>query len=157
MYHHSKEYQDHVSLLKLELQKLSSYLQSCESPPDRVLFPLVSLIYLERVSKDFSGSSDTIEQWTESAFQILDKAGNCKYPFLMLLLGMEARTDDRRMIMLRVIHETSKTMNPRNTDLLLHVLHAAWNQDDLMIDQDLDYTNKLNMIFSSYKYVPAFL
>lgn len=75
----------------------------------------------------------------------------------MLVLGMEARTDDRRMIMLRAIHETSKTMNPRNTDLLLHVLQAAWNQDDLMIDQDLDYTNKINMIFSSYNSVPAFL
>lgn len=157
MYHHSKEYQDHVSFLKAELQKLSFFLRSCESPPDRVLFPLVSLIYLERVSKDFSGSSATIEQWTESAFQILDKAGTYKYPLLMLVLGMEARTDDRRMIMLRAIHETSKTMNPRNTDLLLHVLQAAWNQDDLMIDQDLDYTNIINMIFSSYNSVPAFL
>lgn len=157
MSHHSEEYQNHVSFLEVELHKLSFYLRSCNSPPDRVLFPLVSLIYLERVSKDFSGSSATIENWTESAFQILHKAGKCRYPFLMLVLGMEARTDDRRMVMLRVIHETSKTMNPRNTDLLLHVLHAAWNQDDLMVDQDLDYTRKLNMIFSSYKSVPTFL
>lgn len=156
--YHTEDYQEYLSSLESRLQQLCHrHQKGHESKIDRILFPQAALIYFERMSKSCSGHSSKIDGWAESAFGILSETRAVRHPFLLFLLGLEARTDDRRIIILQTIQQSSKTMNSKNIELLLGLLQSAWNQDDLTTNRDVPYDRKLDVIFSTYKSAPAFL
>ena len=158
--YHTEKYLEYVNSLETRLLALLEVAQGdLKSTPDQILFPLVSLIYLERVSRNCSGKGKKIDTWVDSGFEILHEMPFCRHPMLLLFLGLEARTDVHRTDILRVIHATKKRTNMRNIELLLGMLESAWNQDDLSIDQNelMPYNTKLNTLVSAYEGVPAFL
>jgi hypothetical protein len=63
----------------------------------------------------------------ESALKVLTKGVSFRHFLLLLIFGLEARSDERRILMLYIIAQTAKYPGSRNIPLLLTILQSAWN------------------------------
>jgi hypothetical protein len=120
------------------------------------LYKLAALIYLERVSNNFSGQSEKIDRYVARAFEILAGMTTCDLPFPLLVFGCEARTDDRRMAILDVIEETTAVSRSRSLGGVQRMVQAIWVQDDLQTENELDYVMKLDTVITSNIIMPPF-
>lgn len=121
------------------------------------LLKIAALIYLKRASRNFSGISPQIETLVEKARILLDSVETCKLAFPLLIIGCESRTDEQRMRILEHIGREMRTSNSRSMYGLQDILQQIWIQDDLAVDDELDYLKKLDVIISSYQVMPSFV
>jgi hypothetical protein len=120
------------------------------------LFKLAGLIYLERASRNFSGISPQIDTMVERAYVLLDDLETVSPTFPLLIVGCEARTDGQRMKILEHIEKAMTTSSLRSLYELRNILQQIWVQDDLAVDYELSYLNKLDAVISSYQIIPSF-
>lgn len=123
------------------------------------LFKLAALIYLKRASRNFSGTSPQIDAMVERAYVLLDDLETFNPAFPLLIIGCEARRDEQRMRILEHIERAMKASSLRSRSLLglQNILQQIWVQDDLAIDYELDYLNKLDAVITSYRIMPSFV
>lgn len=121
------------------------------------LFKLATLIYFKRASRNFSGTSPQIAAMVERTYVLLDDMETFTPAFPLLIIGCEAQTDEQRMKILEHIERAMKTSNLRSLHELRNILQRVWVQDDLAVDYELDYLDKLDAIISSYKIIPSFV
>lgn len=121
------------------------------------LFKLAALIYLKRASRNFSGISPQIDAMVERAYVLLDSLETFNPAFPLLIIGCEARTDEQRIQILEHIEKAIKTSSLRGLQELRDILQQIWVQDDLAVDYELDYLNKLDAVISSYRIMPSFV
>jgi hypothetical protein len=120
------------------------------------LFKLAGLIYLKRASRNFSGMSPQIDTLVERAYVLLDDLETLIPTFPLLIVGCEARTDKQRMEILKRVEGAMKTSNLSSLHELRNILQRIWVQDDLAMDYELEYSNKLDAVISSYQIMPSF-
>ncbi|PON20692.1 hypothetical protein TGAM01_v210477 [Trichoderma gamsii] len=121
------------------------------------LFKLAALIYLRRASRNFSGSTPQIDAMIDKAHILLDDLGSFNPTFPLLIIGCEARTDEQRRRILRQIERAMATSSLRSLRELQSILQHIWVQDDLAVDYELDYLNKLDAVITSYQIMPSFV
>ncbi|KAK9427515.1 fungal-specific transcription factor domain-containing protein [Lipomyces doorenjongii] len=121
------------------------------------LFKLAALIYLKRASRNFSGTSPQIDAMVERAYVLLDDLEAFNPAFPLLIIGCEARTDVQRMRILEHIERAMKTSSLRSLHGLQNILQQIWVQDDLAVDYELDYLNRLDAVITSYRIMPSFV
>ena len=121
------------------------------------LFKLAALIYLKRASRNFSGTSPQIEAMVERAYILLDGLETFNPAFPLLIIGCEARTDEQRMGILEHIERAMKTSSLWSLHGLQDILRQIWVQEDLAVDFELDYLNRLDVVISSYRIMPSFV
>jgi hypothetical protein len=121
------------------------------------LFKLAALIYLQRASRNFSGVSPQINAMVDKAHILLDDLGAYNLTFPLLIIGCEARTDEQRMRILEQIEKAMKSSNLRSLYELHNILQRIWAQDDLSVDYELDYLNRLDAVITSYQIMPSFV
>ncbi|KAE8554519.1 hypothetical protein EYB25_003058 [Talaromyces marneffei] len=121
------------------------------------LFKLAALIYLKRASRNFSGTSPQIDAMVERAYVLLDSLEAFNPAFPLLIVGCEARTDEQRMKVLEHIERAMKTSSLRGLHGLRNILQQIWVQDDLAVDHELDYLNRLDAAITSYRIMPSFV
>ena len=121
------------------------------------LLKLAALIYLNRASRNFSGTSLHIDAMVEKAHALFDDLEICNLAFPLLIIGCEARTDEQRMKILEHIERAMKTSTLRSLHGLPNILQQIWVQDDLAVDFELDYIKRLDAIISSYQIMPSFV
>jgi hypothetical protein len=121
------------------------------------LFKLAALIYLKRASRNFSGASPQIDAMVERAYVLLDGLEAFNPAFPLLIIGCEARTDERRMRIIEHIERAMKTSSLRSLHGLRNILQQIWVQDDLAVDYELDYLNRLDAVITSYQIMPSFV
>ncbi|PQE32570.1 zinc-finger transcription factor protein [Rutstroemia sp. NJR-2017a WRK4] len=80
----------------------------------------------------------------ERAYILLDELETSNSAFPLLIIGCEARADEQRMRILQHIERAS-------------ILQQIWVQDDLAVDYELDYLNRLDAVISSYQIMPSFV
>jgi len=120
------------------------------------LYKLTALIYLKRASRNFSGISAQINIVVETAYIILGSLETFDLAFPLLIVGCEARADDRRMSILEHIERARKTSSLRSLHRLQSILQQIWVQDDLAVDHELDYLKKLEAVITSFRIIPTF-
>jgi Fungal specific transcription factor domain len=128
-----------------------------EVSPVLELFRLATLVYLERASKNFSGQSSKLDQWTEDAFTILTQLNVCQYPFPLFIFGCEARTDSRRIGILDLISKTEEHLHLRNVQEVGELIQSVWVQEDLEVNGEVGFIRMLNLVLSSSDVVPGFV
>ncbi|KFY81634.1 hypothetical protein V500_11230 [Pseudogymnoascus sp. VKM F-4518 (FW-2643)] len=167
--YHSDEYEN--SLRCLENRITSIVLLAPEGISDTIsglstawvstmeLFQLAALIYLKRASRNFSGTSPQIDTMVERAYVLLDDLETFNPAFPLLIIGCEARRDGQRMRILEHIERAMKDSSLRSRSLLglQNILQKIWVQDDLAVDYELDYLNKLDAVITSYRIMPSFV
>ena len=164
--YHTDEYQEYIDGLESRLKNLSltglgagTALSVVTEDLDQVLelFRLAGLVYLERISKNFSGQSRKLDTWTEKAFLIFNKLDTCRNTFPLFVFGCEARTDDRRMMILKLIAKTERNPHLRNLLDTKVLIQSAWIQDDLQVDGEVEYIQKLGLVLSTSDAIPNFV
>lgn len=120
------------------------------------LFELAALIYLKRASRNFSGTSPQIDTMTERAHLLLGDLETFNLAFPLLIVRCEARTDEQRMRILEHIERAMKTSSSRSLHGLRDILQRIWVQDDLTVDYELDYLNRLDAVIRAYQIIPSF-
>jgi hypothetical protein len=121
------------------------------------LFKLAVLVYLKRASRNFSGISPQIDAMVERAYILLDDLETFNLAFPLLIIGCEARTDEQRMRILEHIERAMKNSSLRSFNGQQDILQQIWVQDDLAVDFELDYLNRLDAVISSYRIMPSFV
>jgi hypothetical protein len=161
------DYQRHLDDLRLRLEAEvifdSDKIHSTESDStsqDQQLLQLIclaALIYLERVSRNFSGQSAKIDLWTHQGFSILTKLDSCLCPFALFILGCEANKDEDRIIILSLYSRMENQPYLRSFMESRSLIQTAWNQQDLSQEGILEYIHKLNLVVSSRDRIPSFI
>lgn len=164
--YHTQDYQTHLNDLTSRLEKLShvgtnvvSASRTSNKDNEKIveLFRLAALIYLERASRNFSGQSASLDRWTHDGFTILQSLDTGSYPFPLFILACEARNDDRRMVILRLLAHSAQKPHLPHLRAVRTLIQTAWVQDDLQVDGDLEYIRKLNLVLSSSNVIPSFV
>jgi hypothetical protein len=162
----STEYQRHLNDLRLKLQNADACIYDHDdSAPYDVsyneqlldLARLAGLIYLERVSRNFSGYSAKIESWTKQALQMLAKLESCHCPFALFFIGCETDIDEDRIVILNLYAKMENRPHLQSFMEVKGLIQTAWNQQDLAEEGELDYVHKLNLVMSSRDIVPTFM
>jgi hypothetical protein len=161
----TKEYRNHLQILDWKLQNIGQHATtdldaSDEQPAFNMaveLYRLSALIYLRRASAGILDLEKNFNDWVDQAFILFAHLPTCQWPFPLFIFGCEARDDERRLIILDLIHRTTKDGRYRNLAPVKRLIEMIWVQQDLL-DERFDYVSKLGIILSStQKSVPAFL
>ncbi|KAH3917496.1 hypothetical protein HBI56_108600 [Parastagonospora nodorum] len=158
----SAEYQQHLDELHLKLESVSTTPVGLEASSKVInheqklleLVRIAGLIYLERVSRNFSGQSSKLETWTTTALSILAQIETCLSPFALFFIGCELNNDEDRLVILNLLARMEKKAHMKSFLEVRLLIQTAWNQEDLA-EGDLDYIHKLNLVMSSRDVVPS--
>lgn len=119
------------------------------------LYRLAALTYLERASKNFSGTSTKLNGWADAAFQVIKSMRHCKQVFPILIIACEARTDEQRIIILDCIQNTTEVAPSGALHTVKGMIQSAWNLEDLEPGGDINYMAKLDTIMSNHNTMPS--
>jgi len=160
-HYHSVEYQQSLDDLKVRLSDVDSVIEKGGEDDDQSrcleLTRLAGLIYLERVSRNFSGESTRLENWKKDAISILASLNTYPPSFAVFIVGCETHTDEERMVILDFF--TRLEQHPHSNSLLeaKGLVQTAWIQHDLGAEGELEYIHKLNLVLSSRNVIPSFM
>ncbi|UKZ95990.1 uncharacterized protein TrAFT101_010795 [Trichoderma asperellum] len=165
--YHSDEYENFLRCLETTITNISLFAPEDISDTLRSvstawattieLFKLAALIYLKRASRNFSGTSSQIDAMVQRAYAFLDDLEAFNPVFPLLIIGCEARTDEQRMKILEHVDRAMKTSSLMSLHGLQNILQQIWIQDDLAVDYELDYLNKLDAVIASHQIMPSFV
>jgi hypothetical protein len=159
-------YQAHLEDLRVRLAGVSSEVFEVNGAPEEErkhmqnmleLSRLAGLIYLERVSRNFSGHSIQITTWVTQALGILGTMETCVAPFALFIVGCELHRDGDRMRILNLFANTEKGPHLRSFLEIRALIQTAWNQQDLAGDEGIEYIYKLGLVMSSRNVVPSLI
>jgi hypothetical protein len=159
--YHSTDYQHSLDNLKSRLNDVDLVTRDDGRESDKYycleFTKLAGLIYLERVSRNFSGQSTQLDRWKEYALCILAKLDTHPPSFAMFVVGCEAHTDEERLVMLDFF--TKLEQGPYLNSLLeaKGMIQTAWIQHDLGAEGELEYIHKVNLVMSSRDVIPSFI
>ena len=160
-HYHSVEYQQSLDDLKVRLSDVETVIDKDGKHDDQSLClnltRLAGLIYLERVSRNFSGESARLHNWKKGAISILVSLNTYPPSFAIFIVGCETHTDEERMVMLDFF--TRLEQHPHLNSLLeaKGLVQTAWIQHDLGVEGELEYIHKLNLVLSSRNVIPSFM
>jgi hypothetical protein len=121
------------------------------------LYQLAMLVFLHRSSEGLIDQPIKLQEYIDKAFAILPRLTSCKQQFPIHVIGCEARTDERRALVLDLISRTEKMRSSRSFNFCRKILEAVWAQDDLGDGNNISYRGKLTTIISLCRIVPAFV
>jgi hypothetical protein len=159
-------YQTHLEDLRGKLEGVSSEISGVNGAPEEErkhmqnlleLNRLAGLIYLERVSRNFSGHSIQIRTWVTQALSILGTLETCVAPFALFIVGCELHRDEDRMRVLNLFANAEKGPHLRSFLEIRALIQTAWNQQDLAGDEGIEYIYKLGLVMSSRNVVPSLI
>lgn len=154
---------EHKSFLKIldwKVRNLSAADIADDSTSDGLMtaevYKLAVLVYLGRASDDILGQSLVTQQYIDQAFAHFTQMDSCRRQFPLFILGCEARSDEQRAIILDLISRTDATVASRSVEHITILMQATWAQEDLA-NGNINYTDKLNYVFSCCRNVPSFV
>ncbi|RSM03261.1 hypothetical protein CDV31_010537 [Fusarium ambrosium] len=154
---HMNDYQQYLKLLEWKLRRIdisanenNTLTEASRSNSDGIveLYQLATLIYLKRASPDNPKEKPRLPEWIDRAFHILSHLENCQWPFPLLILGCEARTDDQRTMILDLISRTERSIYFRKLGSVKTMIQRIWVQNDLT-EEEFNYVHKLGIVLSS--------
>jgi hypothetical protein len=160
------EYQAHLDDLRIRLGNVEAVPVGLEDVEIRMvehegkllaLTRLAGLIYLERVSRNFSGRSEKLEGWTREALDILKGMEECLAPFAVFIVSCELDKDEDRMVVLNLYARMEKRPHLKSLLEARALIQTAWNQQDLADEGGLEYIHKLNLVMSSRDIIPSLI
>ncbi|KAF1947786.1 hypothetical protein EJ02DRAFT_439975 [Clathrospora elynae] len=159
--YHTTQYQEYLNDLSSRLSNVriapqdnGQYGNTCKSLE---LTRLASLVYHERVSRNFSGQSTRLSAWTKHARLILVSLDIFPPPFSLFVLGCEAHTDQHRMLFLDLFTRLERGPHLNSLPDVKGMIQTAWIQKDLEVDGELEYIHMINLVLSSRNAIPSFM
>jgi hypothetical protein len=121
------------------------------------LYRLAGQIYLHRAARcskiDFAPTKTLVEE----AFSIIEHIEYSEGLWPLFIVGLEARTDERRCKILEVFSNTLQVRDAGNVRSVMKMVEAVWIQNDLCEEAEMDYLALLNAVLSAHQILPTFL
>lgn len=159
-------YQDYLNDLRERLESVpprvhdfdtALYVELNDSERLLDLVRLAGLIYLERVSRNFSGQSFVIEAWARQALATFSLLDSCLCPFALWIIGCETDNDADRRIILDLFARMEARPHFQSFMEIRSLIQTAWNLQDLAVNGELEYIQKLNIVLSSRWVCPSLI
>lgn len=160
--YHDEEYQRNLQDLEARLECVQIAYPAAGTPHEQVtareveLFRLAGLVYLERSSKNFSGSSRKLDLWTDKAFSIFRELHVCQHLFPLFIFACEARDDGRRTVVLDLMARREQAPHLRSLPAARALIQTAWTHEDLETEREVNYLRKVDLVLSSSEEIPNF-
>jgi hypothetical protein len=119
------------------------------------LFRLATIIYLLRMAKGEPENSKNVVEAIDQAFKLLDKIDYCERPWPLFIIALEARTEEHRMRMLRVLEKSLKRRPLGPMNLVNKMIPDAWTHQDLR-ESPMEPFTLYEMIISRHRVPPCF-
>ncbi|KAF2853028.1 hypothetical protein T440DRAFT_488014 [Plenodomus tracheiphilus IPT5] len=159
--YHSDEYQHTLDDLsaQLETTPLETDQENLSEDDSLILevTRLAGLIYHERVSRNFSGSSSKLDAWRDRALSILVRLNICPSAFVLFIIGCELHSDAERLSVLELFTRLENAPHFKSLSVAKGLVQTAWTQHDLSTDGEFEYIHKINLVLSSRDAVPSFV
>ncbi|CAK7229192.1 hypothetical protein SCUCBS95973_007138 [Sporothrix curviconia] len=96
------------------------------------LYAVATKLYLLRLGRGLDKQSDAVQDLLDTGFALLKTLRRCRRPWLLFVLGVEARDDDeRRLVLCSMAPDEPQLRQPKNIRLVRRLIQAAWTQQDL--------------------------
>ncbi|KAH8665998.1 fungal-specific transcription factor domain-containing protein [Tricladium varicosporioides] len=120
------------------------------------LYRLAGLIYLYRAGKRFPSTNSKVRTAVEAGLEIITRLSTCSRAFPIIIIGCEARCDDDRAVILELLSRTQGRWKIGHIVGAQKFIEVSWAQDDLHVEEELDYVRKFDGVVSLSKYRPSF-
>jgi hypothetical protein len=99
------------------------------------LYAVCAKLYLQRLGRGVDKLADIVQSLLDEGFALLAMLGHCKRPWVLFVLGLEARDEDERRAILGSMRAAGVQMAcrppPQNLVHVRRLIQAAWTQQDL--------------------------
>ncbi|KIH88729.1 hypothetical protein SPBR_06991 [Sporothrix brasiliensis 5110] len=99
------------------------------------LYAVCVKLYLQRLGRGVDKRADVVQDLLAEGYALLAQLGHCKRPWLLFVLGVEARDEDERRAILASIEAASAHLGglppPQNLVHVRRLVQAAWTHQDL--------------------------
>jgi hypothetical protein len=155
------DYSDRISLLQWRMRvaaKKSKNVNDVANTPMAVeLFQIALSVYLRRGTEDLlDKQSKQLLKGIDRAFALMSQLPSCERQFPLLILGIEAQSDEQRITFIDLLSRSKTIPSPNPLDKVRGVVEAIWAQHDLA-DNQLDYMKLLRGAISPAATLPAFI
>jgi hypothetical protein len=163
---HAEARTSHLDSLELRLRCLQQHLevfplkdQEEEKRIEQVaeLYRLAGQIYLHRAARGSKVDFAPTKTLVEEAFSIVEHIEYSEGLWPLFIVGLEARTDERRRKILEVFSSTLQVRDAGNVRSVMKMVEAVWIQNDLCEEAEMDYLAMLNAVLSAHQILPTFL
>ncbi|KAK7885159.1 hypothetical protein LTR67_010650 [Exophiala xenobiotica] len=120
----------------------------------RELYQLAILVYLHRITDNILNQATRTQAYIDRAFELFASLSACERQFPLLILGVEARSDAERAIVLDLLARTEETISSRSTIHCTILIHAMWAQVDLG-NEEFNYGETMTSLITSCINVPS--
>lgn len=123
-----------------------------------LLYQIAALIYLDRVVLKVSDMSFRHRRLVREGMLLLEMLGSCESAWPLFILACEANGDEQRLEVMEVFSKTSHEQKRRSNHayMIQAMVTAVWNQNDLNIDNGVDYSSTLDAVISAASHMPLF-
>lgn len=125
------------------------------------VFCLAVLVYLLRLTSTHAKDKSTkINDLVDEAFGHLAKLESLPFPLAILLLGLEARNDRERKVIVELIAGTEGEIPTQALVYVKSITASSWVQEDLRkdcSDGSIGYMENMNRLISSFRILPTFI
>lgn len=121
------------------------------------LFRCAGLIYLHRVLKGEHRHSEPVSLLLDKAYSLLQDLEVCEAPWPLFIIGMEARTEDDRKLVLSLLGASVKRRPLGNLVQVERMVKSAWVQEDLGGEPTLDALAAYTEVISGAHIPPPFI
>jgi hypothetical protein len=121
------------------------------------LYRLAGQIYLHRAARCSRVDFAPTKRLVDAAFDIIEHIEYCEGLWPLFIIGLEARTDERRCRILEIFSNTLRIRDAGNVRSVRKMVEAVWIQNDLCEEGEVDYLAMLNAVLSAHRILPTFL
>ncbi|PTB63016.1 hypothetical protein BBK36DRAFT_1171822 [Trichoderma citrinoviride] len=118
------------------------------------LYRQAAIIYLLRMAKGEPESAKCVLQAVDQAYETLNRLEYCERPWPLFVIALEARSEEHRRDMLRVLKGSLARRPLGSMALVNRMIPDAWTQQDLR--ESVDPFTLYGMIISRHRVPPCF-
>ncbi|EGR47030.1 uncharacterized protein TRIREDRAFT_109410 [Trichoderma reesei QM6a] len=119
------------------------------------LYRLAAIIYLLRMAKGEPDNAKSVLQVVDQAYETLNRLEYCERPWPLFVVALEARSEEHRRDMLRVLGKSLEKRPLGPMALVNRMIPDAWTQQDLR-EAAVDPFTLYGMIISRHRVPPCF-
>ena len=111
-----------------------------------LLHCVAASLWLNRAALGYHGEEPSHQALVTRGLQLLSQMRVCDAAWPLFIVACEARSDDRRRVVLGVIHRTVSASKSRHIENIRALIESAWIFDDLDENKLLEYNAKLRSL-----------
>jgi hypothetical protein len=122
------------------------------------LHRIACVLYINRAVHVVSGTEYRHRRLVKDGVILLSKMSTCQNAWPLLIIACEADEDEQRQTVLEVFDRSLQETRDRTSHIpvVQHIAQAMWNQQDLKMDNQVDYLTVFDAVVQGIPFMPSF-